>query len=179
VPVTPFHLGPALVLKAIGPRWFSLGVFTLVQVAIDAESVANITLGRYPVHATLHTIPGSLAVAAVLLMPARYWLPPVYRWLARHPDLASVRSRLASGHPIPWMAAITGAVFGALSHVALDALIHRDVGLLVPWRGGNPMFVAGSFVAVHVGCLILGVFGAMMLVWRVDWSVRGGPRHEI
>jgi hypothetical protein len=169
VPVTPFHLDPALVVKALGPRWFGLGVFTLVQVVIDVESVVNIVLGRYPVHATLHTVPGSLAVAVVLLVPARHWLPPMYGWLARRPDFASLRSRLASGQPIPWTPAITGAIFGALSHVALDALIHRDVRPLAPWHQGNPMFLPGSFVAVHIGCLLLGIIGAVVLGLRMDW----------
>jgi hypothetical protein len=176
MPVTPFHVGPAIVVKALGPRWFSLGVFTLVQVAIDVESVVNIALGRYPVHAALHTVAGSLAVAAVLVMPARYWLPLVYAWIARVPDLAWLRSRLASGHPIPWTAAITGAVFGALSHVVLDALMHPDVNALAPWRQGNPMFIPGSFIAIHVGCLLLGVIGAVALGLRVAGP--GWPRQD-
>ncbi len=39
MPVTPFHLGPAVVLEAVCPRQLSLGVFALVQVVID--------VGRY------------------------------------------------------------------------------------------------------------------------------------
>ena len=68
MPITPFHVGPALVVRALGPRWFSLGVFSLVQVAIDVESVVNVILGRYPIQATLHTV-----AAGVAALPARAW----------------------------------------------------------------------------------------------------------
>lgn len=116
MPVTPFHLGPALVVKALGPRWFSLGVFTVVQVGIDVESVLNIVRGSYPIHATLHTVPGSLTLAAVLLLPARYWLPLAYGWLARWPEWALLLSGVAAGRPIPWTAALTRAIlWGSLA----------------------------------------------------------------
>src|SRR6185503_16141656 len=79
MPVTPFHLGPALVVKAIFRERFSLGVFTLVQGVIDVESIANILLNRWPVHADLHTVLGALAVSAVCAVVGR----PLVSWLNR------------------------------------------------------------------------------------------------
>lgn len=177
MPVTPFHLGPALVVKAVCPRWISLGVFAVVQVAIDVESVGNLLLGRYPVHAGWHTVPGALLVAAVVVVPARALLAPLYLRLARALERAGdvpawVRDELAS---LSWPSALGGALVGALSHVGLDAIIHADVVPLWPWVPGNPLLVPGSFVATHVACVVAGVLG--LALWAVLATRRpAGPR---
>lgn len=203
MPVTPFHLGPAMVLKALAARWFSLGVFAVVQIAIDVEPVANIIAGRYPLHGAWHTIPGSLVVAAVVVVPARYGLGPLYAWLrgillssGRAASAARVRETIersssldcfhelrspgflhglssavhpavvAELAPVPWTAALVGAAIGAVSHVWLDAVIHGDVRPLAPLSDANPLFVAGSFGWVHLGCVVAGAVGL------VTWWVR-------
>lgn len=103
---------------------------------MPVESVGNLVLGRYPVHAAWHTVPGALLVAAVVVAPARAVLLP-------------------------------------LSHVALDALVHADVQPLAPWVAGNPFFVAGSFVAVHVACAVTGALGFAR--WYARAARRPGP----
>lgn len=164
MPVTPFHLGPAVVLKAACPRQFSLGVFALVQVVIDVETVARIAAGRYPIHAGLHTLAGSVLIALAVLVPGRYALTRL--WAALAPRLGPgtprwVREELS---PITWTAAISGALLGGVSHVLLDALIHGDVSPLGPWRRGNALFVSGAFVWVHAACAALGLAG--LVLWH-------------
>ncbi len=39
MPMTPFHVGPGLVFKAVAPRHFSLAVFVGVNVVIDLEPI--------------------------------------------------------------------------------------------------------------------------------------------
>ena len=65
MPVTPFHLGPLMPLKAVVPRHFSLGVFAVVQVVIDLESIWNIVRDNPVVHDRLHTLLGAMLVAAL------------------------------------------------------------------------------------------------------------------
>ena len=77
MPVTPFHFGPGLLLKAVAPAVFSLTCFVATQVLIDVETAYNLLSGRYPLHRFFHSIPGSvlagLGVAFVLWL-ARGWL---------------------------------------------------------------------------------------------------------
>lgn len=148
MPVTPFHLGPAVIVKAACPRWFSLGVFAIVQAALDVESVGNIVAGRYPVHGGLHTLPGALLLSAAVIVPARHVVARFF--------------------PVSWTAAITGALVGGSSHVLLDAVIHPDVVPFAPWLAGNALFVAGSFVWMHVGCAAAGLLGG------AAWHARRG-----
>ncbi|MBI2158990.1 MAG: hypothetical protein HYU25_01125 [Candidatus Rokubacteria bacterium] len=148
MPVTPFHLGPAVIVKAACPRWFSLGVFAIVQAALDVEPTWNIVAGRYPVHGGLHTLPGALLLSAAVIVPARHVVARFF--------------------PVSWTAAVTGALVGGGSHVLLDAVIHPDVVPFAPWLAGNALFVPGSFVWMHVGCAAAGLLGG------VAWYARQG-----
>jgi hypothetical protein len=148
MPVTPFHLGPAVIVKAACPRWFSLGVFAIVQAALDVEPTWNIVAGRSPVHGGLHTLPGALLLSAAVIVPARHVVARFF--------------------PVSWTAAITGALVGGSSHVLLDAVIHPDVVPFAPWLAGNTLFVPGSFVWVHALCAAAGLLGG------AAWHARRG-----
>lgn len=166
MPVTPFHVGPAVLVKAVAPRWFSLGVFALVQVVIDIEPVWNILRGRYPVHAHLHTLVGATLVGLAAALPGKYLVSAVNAVVRlRLADEAGIPPwLLAQFGPVPWPAALLGALAGGLSHPLLDALIHPDVAPFAPWRPGNPFYLRGSFVWVHVACALIGALGALAWV---------------
>jgi hypothetical protein len=173
VPVTPFHLGPALIVKAACPRQFSLGAFALVQVAIDVEPIWNILAGRWPVHARLHTLAGALLIAVALIVPARLGLPALYRAADR-----ALRAVQPAGWPAwlrpgpgSWTSVSAGALVGGLSHVLLDAVVHSDVRPFAPWSAANPFLVRGSFVWMHLGCALAGAVG--LLAWHALSVGRG------
>ena len=85
MPITPVHLGPGLLAKGLVPSRFRLLSFTLVQAAIDIESILDLASGRYPVHARLHTLVGAMA-GAVVTVPVAWllmgWAQP---WISRLP----------------------------------------------------------------------------------------------
>lgn len=158
MPVTPFHFGPALVLEGAGPRWFSLSAFAATQVIIDMESVTNILLNRYPVHTHFHTVAGaSLIALAVIVVGKRplTWAKRKVAALLRVPTT-----------PISWTALIAGALFGGLSHIALDAVMHADMTPLAPWRLDNPLLGAVSLATLHLLCVITGIVGLLLIAAR-------------
>jgi hypothetical protein len=166
MPVTPFHGGPALVVKALAGRHFSFGAFVATQVIIDIESISNILLRRWPVHAHLHTVVGSLAVAVAVIAVGKWPLSALNRWLRR---VTSGRrdspSRFADAFaPLSWSSLVFGAVFGGLSHIALDAMMHRDMMPLSPWSAANPLLIEGAFSAIHLACAVVGFVGFGMWV---------------
>jgi hypothetical protein len=179
VPVTPFHFGPALIAKAALRQRFSLGVFALVQGVVDVESVWNILHGYWPAHTRLHTFVGALLVGAVCVPLGRALGTRANAALGR---VARARTDVpaclaAEFQPVTWVGALAGALFGAVSHVLLDGLIHMDMAPLRPWREGNPFLIPESFEFVHLACTVAGVLGgvAWLLAARAQ-PARGAPR---
>lgn len=154
MPFTPFHFGPGLLLKSIGPRACSLTAFVLTQVLIDLESLHNLVYRRWPVHRFLHSLPGALLAGGVAA--AAVWL--VGSRLPRHG-----RTPLLDAELRP-LALIVGGVLGGLTHSLLDAMFHDDVRLFYPAAiGPSPYGVLGRD-AIHWGCAICAVVGAVVLL---------------
>jgi hypothetical protein len=63
VPVTPFHMGPALLAKAAAPRRFSLVIFGVSQVVIDVEPLVGLFTGAAVLHGFSHTLTGATLIA--------------------------------------------------------------------------------------------------------------------
>lgn len=161
MPLTPLHLGPLLPLKLVAPFNFSLGTFTVVQVVIDLEVVYNIMTKAPVLHDRAHTLAGALLVGLLCLVPAKIGLTAAYRWL--RPRLAAredvPRSVVSALQDVTWLGAITGALIGAITHVALDGLMHMDVHPFAPWSQDNPLWIPDSFVRIHLACALIGLAG--------------------
>lgn len=144
MPVTPYHLGPGLLIKAAAPRHVSFAAFVVANVVIDLESVVNLVLGRHPVHVALHTLPGALIVGV----------------LSGAAVAAASRARRAPAGLGP---ALAGGFLGGLGQTALDAVAHRDLLPLAPFSDTNPLLHVVSLEAVHTACAVAGVLGAVVL----------------
>ena len=157
MPVTPFHLGPGLLLKGLAPRALSMTAFTAANVAIDLESVVNLLAGRHPVHATLHTLPVALGVGVVCGVAT-----------------AAVARRLGrTGPALRLGPCLVGGVLGGLGQTVLDAVMHRDLLPFRPLSDANPFLGAVPLDVLHLGCVVAGVVGAALWAWRRPPS--GGP----
>jgi hypothetical protein len=157
LPFTPFHFGPGLLCKGLAPRWCSWTAFVASNVIIDCESLYYLVRREYPVHRELHTFVGATLVALVtigLLLAIRRILSR--RWLdARGP---TVRAELST------LGIAVGAMLGALSHPVLDGLMHRDIEPFAPWTAENPLRDVVELGALHLGCAVAGLVGAVLLV---------------
>jgi membrane-bound metal-dependent hydrolase YbcI (DUF457 family) len=142
MPVTPFHFGPGLLLRAAAPRHFSLTAFVATNVAIDLESGYFLFTGGWPVHRSLHTF-----LLATLVGLAVGWL--VHR----------IRRR-------ELRAALAGGVVGGLSHALMDGIMHADMNPLRPFADGNPFLLATSLATLHLFCVASGAIGMLWLVAR-------------
>lgn len=144
MPITPLHLGPALLLKRAAGSKFDLAAFVLSQVLLDAEPVLKI-LGLLPAQGGLHlshTWPTGAGVVLVAAAASAWGC----RWVGRP-------------NPTTWIAAASAAL-GVLSHLALDAVYHADVaaGLGLPELSGvvsQGWLDAGLLVALVAGLVLL------------------------
>ena len=143
MPFTPFHMGPALVVKSIAHRHFSRPVFGVTQVGVDPAALAgHAVTGDLSNHAVPHTLGGATLVAGLvaglILLLLRPAPDPPFRWWSR---LLGARSGSVwrRGAPVPWRAARPSAPLGGWSHVLLDAAIHPELTPLAPFGNANPL----------------------------------------
>lgn len=119
MPITPLHLGLMAPFTYYWARsWVALISFTLVNLWIDSLAIQAVLTGQpLPSHDEVHhTLVGALMVAVVVALPAVF---PGFRSLS-------------------WA---SGAFFGAISHIFLDALVHPELQPLPEFVKGNPLYL--------------------------------------
>lgn len=162
MPVTPFHMGPGILAKALFGRHLSLMVFGFSQVAIDLEPMAHLVRGDAVLHGFAHTYIGATLVASFSVVAGR---PICQRLLARWtPDPASpFLIWLRGPDRISWPAAIVGAFVGTYSHVFLDSIMHADMQPIAPFSAGNALLGVVSLGSLHLLCVAGGALGALVI----------------
>ncbi len=165
MPVTPFHFGPAAIVKAVTPRHFSFVAFGCTQIVIDAEPLFYMLKGLWPIHRFLHTYLGATIVALFVVLFGK----PVCEWVLRlwNSRLSEAQfSWLGVNPQIPLIAAATGALLGSYSHVFVDSIMHSDMQPLAPFSQANPFLHVLPIGHLHMLCAMLGVAGGTALLIR-------------
>ncbi len=123
VPFTPIHFGVGALGKAALGRRFSFAVFAGSQVLMDLEpGIKILGLLDGPLHGPTHTVLGALLIAVATAVIWEVW--------QRYGPSAIVDRIGRARHGI----VVGTALFGTLSHVALDSIMHSDMGLNAEMR---------------------------------------------
>ena len=168
MPFTPFHFGPAAAIKAALGERFSFSVFVFSQVLIDVEPGVRMLAGADELHPHLHTYVGATAVALLSVWPGTR----ICEWALQvwNRDLSPAQARWLGVHPaIPPLAAWSGALIGAYSHIVLDSVMHADLRPLAPFAAHNRLLHLLSIGDLHLLCFALGALGIVVLLllrWR-------------
>ena len=159
MPVTPLHLGPALVLKSVAQRYFSIPTFAFTQVAIDSEVLVGLALmGDLSYHATLHTFVGATALAALAVLlyrPLICRLARLWNFISRAQPESIVY--MATDSPVRIVA--LSAVIGSYSHVALDAVGNPEIAPFAPFAPANPFVMLAMTQGAVLLCLLCWLVG--------------------
>lgn len=63
------------------------------------------------------------------------------------------------------------AMWGAISHVLLDSIVHTDVLPLWPFYKENPLFISGSIEIVSYLCLAgIGIQLLLLAICEIPWG---------
>ena len=165
MPFTPLHMGPALLLKAVVERRFSLFAFGCAQILMDIEPLLGLIRHAPILHGRSHTLAWALPIGLAAALLARLLRGVVLRRWNRevgHYGLRWLALPLACG----WSALLWGALLGSYSHLLLDGLMHGDIQPLWPFASGNPLYGLVSQSALQAFCLWSGGLGAGL------WLVR-------
>lgn len=176
MPFTPFHMGAAMLVKPGAGASFSVIAFGLAQIVIDIEPGIKLARGSDVLHGPSHTILVAILVAAIVALISPWVVSRfVRRWNqeVRHHKL----DWLAETEQVSWTAAISGALFGTLSHLVLDSLVHHDIRPLAPFSNANPLVGLVSHDGIYQLCVVMGVMG--MALWAyLKWLRRDTSSHQ-
>ena len=167
MPITPLHLAVGFPAKHLAKGKFSMKAFILVNIAIDIQPGLVMYFldkdGRFglEMHGISHTIIGATLIAALigLVLTGVLW-----------------KERESLGRC--W----AGLVFGAWSHILLDALVHDDMYPFVPLIDGNPFYM-GWIEPISLICLLVtlwyGVPWVLFGVRKVSGRLFGDHRRRL
>lgn len=159
MPITPFHLLAATPIKAIAPRAFSWSVFALVNVVIDIEPITYFLIPLNPAHRFFHTIIGATLIAVLCAVNGRRFCEFTIEIL--NDELKS--KWLTSEISISKVAAWSGALIGAWSHLLLDSFMHDDIKPLSPFSDQNVLLGMMPLSTLHTICFASGLLGLVAM----------------
>ncbi len=174
MPFTPFHMGPALALKAVAGRRFSLTVFGFSQVAMDLEPLVRMLRGDAILHGFTHTYLGATLVGLFSVLAGRPVCERLLRWWKPDPGAPLLAWMAVQDTGIPWSAAAAGAFVGTYSHVALDSVMHDDMRPFAPLSAANGLLLAIPVDSLHVLCVATGLAGLLLMI---AFARMRGVRH--
>ena len=163
MPITPLHFGPAAAAKAVTPKYFSFAVFGFTQLVIDMEPAYYMAQGLWPIHRFFHTYLGVTLVALFAVVVGKPISELLIRWWNRRLS-SRQRDWLGIQEGIPMTAAVSGALFGAYSHVLLDSVMHTDLRPFAPWSNSNGLLHLISNGQLNLLCAGLGVIGGILFL---------------
>ncbi len=166
MPFTPFHLGPAIPVKAAGNQKFSLLVYAWAQIVMDLQPLVVILTGQGRTHGITHTFVGAAVLGAAAVVSGKYLGELVLNLLS-----FGKRPRTV----IPWRVAILSGLVGTFSHVLLDALVYSDMSPFWPFSHESFSIGVGSFEMIAF-CVVSGVVG--LVAWGVIALVRRGRKRK-
>ena len=156
MPLTPFHLGPGLLLGTLFFRFISLPAILLGSVVLDLECLYNIILGIRPWHGFFHTLTGA-AVAAIIIVIVLFLLRKQIESIMKFFKLEQKQKVLAI---------IVGSFIGIYLHLLFDWFTHS---WMEPIPGqGNPFYLGPQgTIVIYVACVIMGIIGLVLLIRRM------------
>jgi membrane-bound metal-dependent hydrolase YbcI (DUF457 family) len=153
MPFTPFHIGPAVAVKAAFPKKFSLLIFAWAQIVMDLQPLVVILTGRGRSHGVTHTLVGAAVLGIAAGVSGKYLTEWVLSWQKNKPRVT-----------LSWRETLFSAWLGTFSHVVIDALVYPDMDLFWPFVIGNPLRIGFSMRGMVTFCVVSGGLGTLMWV---------------
>ena len=164
MPLTPFHLGPGLLIGLLLLSFIDFPTFLVANVIVDVEPILVLFFDLdYPLHGFFHSFLGGTLVAfllAAVMSKVRDSLSPLLSFFKLEQKSSFKNILLAS-------------LSGIYIHILLDSRMHRDIQPFYPWDF-NPFLSSSALPGLWVHLLCVWCFmGAaviyvirVLLVWR-------------
>lgn len=152
MPITPFHLGPALFFGLIFFRYVNFPAFLVSSVIVDIEPFLVIVFWLdYPLHGFFHSyLGGSIAALAVFFVMMK-----LNRSAQKRMDFFKLKQETSS------RGIFIASFFGAYLHIFFDSFLYTDIRPFFP-VDVNPLYGMVSYGDVILFCAV-SFFGGILL----------------
>ena len=164
MPLTPFHLGPGLLIGLLFLSFIDFPTFLVASVIVDVEPILVLFFDLdYPLHGFFHSFLGGTLVAfllAAVMSKIRDSLSPLLSFfkLKRKSSFKNI---------------VLASLSGIYIHILLDSQMHRDIQPFYP-LDFNPFLSSSTLPGlwVHILCVWCFIGAAVIyairlfLIWR-------------
>lgn len=161
MPVTPFHVGPAAIVKAVFREKFSITIFAFSQILIDLQPLFSMLGADIELHGISHTYLGATVIAIISALLGKSICQFFLGWWNRHLS-ADKNSVLIVKESISWKVAISSAFIGTYSHILFDSVMHADLQPFYPAQITNHLLGLVAIDTLHILCAIAGIVGVII-----------------
>ena len=161
MPITPFHMGPGLLIKSVLQGYFSLIIFAWAQILMDIQPLLVILTGKGQLHGFSHTYIGATLIAIIAAYTGQW----IYHWLVYfiENDFTDYQKKLFDvSAKITAAICISSALIGTFSHVLLDSIMHADIQPFFPLGIENQILLIVSIKTLHKLCIYTGLIGTVI-----------------
>ncbi len=158
MPVTPFHVGPAVIVKAVFRDKFSITVFSFSQIVIDLQPLFALLGADIQLHGMSHTYLGATVAALLSCVIGKPVCTCFLKWWNCH-LLVAKESLLLVKEAISWKVALCSAFLGTYSHILLDSIMHADLEPFFPLQIPNNLLGLVAVDTLHILCAAAGLLG--------------------
>ena len=144
-------MGPAIAIKAVTQRYFSLMVFGWSQIVIDLQPLVVMLTNKGHLHGFSHTYIGATLIAVFCALTGKP-LGELGLRIIKEPKYL----------PISWSIAFISAFIGTYSHIALDSIMHSDIQPFWPFSLTNGLLGIISIDALHIFCVAFAIVGGVL-----------------
>jgi membrane-bound metal-dependent hydrolase YbcI (DUF457 family) len=168
MPLTPFHLGPGLLIGLLLLNWIDFPTFVVASVIVDVEPILVLAFHlAFPLHGFFHSFLGGTLVAfllAAVMSRARASLSPLLSFFKLE-------------HKSSFKAILIASLSGIYIHILLDSRMHRDIRPFFP-LDFNPILSSSALpgLGVYMLCFWCFVGAAVIYVIRLFLVWRRKPR---
>jgi len=159
MPLTPFHLGPGLLIGEVFEKRINMISILLASIIIDIRAIFCCFFiectGRF--HGPLHTIIGATVIA--LFIAIMVWSLKIQ--LKKFTDVFKIKNSYSSS------SIILGSFIGTWLHIILDSFMHSDIIPFWPIKS-NPLLGMISNGTNYLLCTIALIIGLIVYFYRIN-----------
>jgi hypothetical protein len=176
MPITPAHIGPVILIGALGGKKLNLSVLIISVILIDIEHLfLGIKYGDLVYHGFWHTF-GGAALYGFLLgtiyfsLMVLFWRVTDYRY-KQYQNLKKLRDSQKLNWTYSYKCILISAVIGAYAHISLDWLLYDNISVFAFFYGNmyndfSSEFLFSTVIFVYLFCLVTFIAGLALYAYR-------------